>query len=66
MRVSSGTFCESEKGQQRSSLALSIRRGACAPGDIRSENADMSNENHVKNTIACQFQGFCVRSIYAE
>jgi len=22
--------------------------------------------NHVKNTIACQFQGFCVQSIYAE
>ena len=35
-------------------------------GDNRSENADMSNKNPVKNTIACQWKVFCVQSIYAE
>ncbi|MCD7466728.1 hypothetical protein HAX54_003722 [Datura stramonium] len=52
--VSSGTFW--------------VNRGrllVTRPGDIRSENADMSNENPVKNTIACR-KVFCVQSIYAE
>ncbi|KAL0391553.1 UNVERIFIED_CONTAM: hypothetical protein Slati_4519500 [Sesamum latifolium] len=47
----------------------SVNRGrflVTRPGDIRSENADMSNEKSVKNTIACQWKVFCVQSIYAE
>jgi hypothetical protein len=40
--VSSGTFCQSGKG----------------PGDIRSENADMSNDESCEKIACRQFQDF--------
>ena len=39
----------------------SVNRGrflVTTPGDIRSENADMSNEKSSENTIACQWKAF--------
>lgn len=47
----------------------SVNRGRLlmtTTGDIRSENADMSNEKSCEKHDRQKFQGFCVQSIYAE
>jgi hypothetical protein len=47
----------------------SVNRGrflVTRPGDIRSENADMSNDKSCEKHDRLQWKAFCVQSIYAE